>query len=123
MSLDKLVSSDVSLEDQDRYKSFDSTEVCVDKYPDLIFIASLWSGRSRMAFRTIAEAMAKAKDCRLQLIDSDSLLGQVLMGLLPVEHHGNGILISFEQGLFRFVGSGKDLEQLKTANCFLPKRS
>jgi hypothetical protein len=88
-------------------------EDCVDKYPDLIFIASLWSGRSRLAFRTVVDAMSKLKFCRMQLIDSDTLVGQVLFGLLPTEHHGNGILIAFENGHFRFIGSGLDLEHLK----------
>ena len=112
--MEQLIKNVVSQADQDRFSAFDPSVTDVDLYPKLIFVASLWSGTSRLALRGIAEAVEGKANCRVQLVDSDSLVGQVLFGLISSDHHGNGVLIAFDQGHFRLIGSGKDLNALKT---------
>ena len=81
---------------------------------DIVFVAALWSGKSRLAFQRLVTCLAgrSKQNCRVLLIEDDSEFGHSLSKFVPKNAWGCGCVFRDAKRQPSLLGSGIDLEKL-----------
>jgi hypothetical protein len=81
---------------------------------DMVFVAALWSGKSRLAFQRLVTCLAghAKQSWRVLLIEDDSEFGQSLSKFVPTNAWGCGCVFRDANRQPSLLGSGIDLENL-----------
>jgi hypothetical protein len=78
----------------------------------LLFIATLWSGRSQMAFRTLCKILegSNSRFGKILIADSEDETLTNLKQFQTFHNLGNGVVISFVDGKQTQIANGNDLK-------------